>query len=65
MNRIHTIATECFAIVSGASSIAAWQDQVDWVLRILAALVAIAAGLASLYFGFRRRRDDRRRTRFD
>lgn len=36
-----------FAISSG-SSIAAWQEQLDWSLRIMAALVAITAGVCAI-----------------
>lgn len=38
------------AMVSGASAVAAWQEQFEWTVRIGAGLVAILAGLFSIYW---------------
>lgn len=37
------------ALAAGGSSILSWQEQLDWGLRVLATLVAIAAGAISIY----------------
>lgn len=52
-------AIDLLAVLSGGSSIAAWQEQLDWTLKIVATLVAIAAGLASLAYHYRHRRKPR------
>jgi hypothetical protein len=40
--------------VSASSSIAAWQEQLDWALRILASVLAIAAGVYSIVVRYQR-----------
>jgi hypothetical protein len=52
--------TDLLAVVSASSSIAAWQEQLEFWLRIAATLVAIAAGVASLLYHRRARRRDTR-----
>lgn len=49
---------DALALTAGVSSLAAWQEQVDFWLRITAAIVAIAAGLVTLYQRLRKRRQD-------
>ena len=49
------IGSDVLAMVSGSSSIAAWQEQLDWALRILASLLAIAAGVYSIVVRYRRK----------
>ena len=51
---------DILAVVSGGTALAGWQEQLDWALRVGAAIVAIAAGLTSLYFHFRKRRANAR-----
>lgn len=58
MSRFHCI--DILAILSGGSSIAAWQEQLDWTLKIVATLIAILAGLLSLAYHWRTRRRPRR-----
>lgn len=48
------IGSDVLAMVSATSSIAAWQEQLDWALRILASLLAIAAGIYSIVVRYRR-----------
>jgi hypothetical protein len=48
------IGSDVLAMVSATSSIAAWQEQLDWALRILASLLAIAAGVYSIVVRYRR-----------
>lgn len=43
------LASDILVGVSTLASVAAWQEQIDWSLRILGSLVAIAAGLYSIY----------------
>mgnify|MGYP003342202481 len=50
------IGSDVLAMVSATSSIAAWQEQLDWVLRIVASLLAIAAGVYSIVVRYRRKR---------
>jgi hypothetical protein len=45
-----------FATISGGSALASWQVQLEWGVRILAGLVAIAAGLTSIYLARRGKR---------
>jgi len=45
---------DLLAVVSATSSIAAWQEQMDWSLRILASILAICAGLYSIYTRYKR-----------
>lgn len=51
--------SDFFAIISLGSSIAAWQEQLEWGLKILAALVAIVAGVITIYQRLRHRRAPR------
>jgi len=46
---------DILAMVSATSSIAAWQQQLDWVLRIVASILAIAAGVYSIVIRYRKR----------
>lgn len=48
------IGSDVLAMVSATSSIAAWQEQLDWALKILASLLAIAAGVYSIVVRYRR-----------
>lgn len=48
------IGSDVLAMVSATSSIAAWQEQLDWALRIAASLLAIAAGIYSIMVRYRR-----------
>lgn len=52
----HSLFSDCLALISAGSSIAAWQEQLDWGMRILASLIAIIAGTAALIHQYRRRR---------
>lgn len=54
MNVPRQIGSDVLAMVSATSSIAAWQEQIDWGLRILASLLAIAAGVYSIMVRYRR-----------
>lgn len=48
------ISSDVLAMLSATSSIAAWQEQLDWALRILASLLAIAAGVYSIVVRYKR-----------
>lgn len=48
------INSDLLAMVSASSSIAAWQEQLDWALRIFASLLAISAGIYSIIVRYRR-----------
>jgi hypothetical protein len=48
------IGSDVLAMVSASSSIAAWQEQLDWALRILASILAISAGVYSIVVRYRR-----------
>lgn len=48
------VGSDVLAMVSATSSIAAWQEQLDWALRIVASLLAIAAGVYSIVVRYRR-----------
>lgn len=48
------VGSDVLAMVSATSSIAAWQEQLDWILRIAASLLAIAAGVYSIMVRYRR-----------
>ena len=54
MNLPRQVGSDVLAMVSATSSIAAWQEQIDWGLRILASLLAIAAGVDSIVVRYRR-----------
>lgn len=47
------------SFTSSVSAIAAWQEHVDWLLRVGASTVAIFAGLATLYSVFRSRKNSK------
>ncbi len=49
------IGSDVLAMVSASSSIAAWQEQLDWALRIMASLLAIAADVYSIVVRYRRK----------
>lgn len=51
----HPIA-DGFALMSGLLSLASWQDQLDWGLRVMAALIAIIAGTIAIYQRLKKRR---------
>lgn len=44
-----TIICDSLAGISALGTIAAWQEQLDWGFRVTASLVAIGAGLYSIY----------------
>ena len=50
------VGSDVLAMVSATSSIAAWQEQLDWGLRILASLLAISAGVYSIMVRYRKLR---------
>ena len=54
VHQTRQIGSDVLAMVSASSSIAAWQEQLDWALRILASLLAIAAGVYSIVVRYRR-----------
>jgi hypothetical protein len=56
MNPKAHIFSNVFAAVSSGFAIAAWQEQLDWSLRIAASVVAIIAGLIAIHDWFKRRR---------
>ena len=48
MSHPRNIVSDVLAVVSASSSIAAWQEQLDWMLKIIASLLAISAGVYSI-----------------
>jgi len=48
MNHPRSVISDVLAVVSASSSIAAWQEQLDWMLKIIASLLAISAGVYSI-----------------
>ena len=48
MSHPRNVISDVLAVVSASSSIAAWQEQLDWVLKIIASLLAISAGVYSI-----------------
>jgi len=48
MSHPRNVISDVLAVVSASSSIAAWQEQLDWVLKIVASLLAISAGVYSI-----------------
>jgi len=54
MNYPRHISGDILAVVSASSSIAAWQEQLDWALRIIASLLAIFAGIYSVWVRYRK-----------
>lgn len=61
LHRLNYHLPDALAVAAGATSIAAWQEQLEWSLKIIATLVAIAAGVASFIYHNRRRRADKTR----
>jgi len=56
INQSKQIGSDVLAMISATSSIAAWQEQLDWALKILASILAIAAGIYSIAVRYRRDR---------
>jgi len=56
INQSKQIGSDVLAMISATSSIAAWQEQLDWALKILASILAIAAGVYSIAVRYRRDR---------
>jgi hypothetical protein len=56
INQSKQIGSDVLAMISATSSIAAWQEQLDWALKIFASLLAIAAGVYSIAVRYRRDR---------
>jgi hypothetical protein len=54
INQSKQIGSDVLAMISATSSIAAWQEQLDWALKIFASLLAIAAGIYSIAVRYRR-----------
>jgi hypothetical protein len=48
MNHPRSVISDVLAVVSASSSIAAWQEQLDWFLKIVASLLAVSAGVYSI-----------------
>ena len=48
MSHPRSVISDVLAVVSASSSIAAWQEQLDWMLKIIASLLAISAGVYSI-----------------
>lgn len=48
MSHPRNVISDVLAVVSASSSIAAWQEQLDWMLKIIASLLAISAGVYSI-----------------
>jgi hypothetical protein len=56
MNYSRQVGSDILAVVSASSSIAAWQEQLDWALKIIASLLAISAGIYSIVYRLRTRK---------
>jgi ABC-type nickel/cobalt efflux system permease component RcnA len=54
MNYSRHVGSDVLAVVSASSSIAAWQEQLDWMLKIIASLLAISAGIYSIWARYRK-----------
>jgi hypothetical protein len=54
MNYTRHVGSDILAVVSASSSIAAWQEQLDWALRIIASLLAISAGIYSIIVRYKK-----------
>lgn len=54
MNYPRHIGSDVLAVISASSSIAAWQEQLDWALKIIASLLAIFAGIYSIWARYRK-----------
>lgn len=52
----HPIFSDLLALASTGSTIVAWQEQLDYWLRIAASIIAIIAGLAALTHRYKQRR---------
>ena len=48
MSHPRNVISDVLAVVSASSSIAAWQEQLDWMLKIIASLLVISAGVYSI-----------------
>ena len=57
MNYPRNVISDVLAVVSASSSIAAWQEQLDWMLKIFASLLAISAGVYSIVSRHRSRKN--------
>ena len=57
MNYPRNAISDVLAVVSASSSIAAWQEQLDWMLKIFASLLAICAGVYSIMSRHRSRKN--------
>lgn len=49
MPPVKHLLSDTLAVIAAGSSLAAWQEQLDFWLRILASLVAIVAGGFAIY----------------
>ena len=49
------LVTSFGAVVSTATALAAWQEQLDWGLRVAASAVALMAGLMAIHDWIKRR----------
>jgi len=58
MNYSRNAFSDILAVVSASSSIAAWQEQLDWALRIIASLLAITAGIYSIIARYRNNKNE-------
>ena len=47
--------SDLFAIISAGSGVLAWQEQLDWALRILVSVVGLVAGVITIYQRLKRR----------
>jgi len=54
MNYTRHVGSDILAVVSASSSIAAWQEQLDWALRIIASILAISAGIYSIIVRYKK-----------
>ena len=55
MNYPRNVGSDVLAVISASSSIAAWQEQLDWALKIIASLLAIFAGIYSIWARLKKR----------
>lgn len=61
VNQGKQVGSDLLAMISASSSIAAWQEQLDWALRIFASALAIAAGVYSIVVRYRHHEQNRRK----
>ena len=54
MNYTRHLGSDILAVVSASSSIAAWQEQLDWALKIVASILAICAGIYSIIVRYKK-----------